>query len=267
MGGDKLRLSGISETLLIPLMGRALETKKENSILKDLKSLEIYESLDYNFDKFNDAHSRRSMMRTTIRTAIIDQMVQRHLQDYPDSTVVEIGSGLNSRFERLSPSTAEWFDLDVPQVYEVWQQHFTETDNRTFLPYSAFDEAWIAKVKTASAGPVLFISEASVIYFSEQKVRKLFQLLGNHFRDCFYLFDTAEPVFIASLKKNDDALKFCNAQIKWSIENINQLKEWVPTIEVLNTIDLESPNHEYGSLYPDDFKQTAQGYQLNVIKL
>jgi O-methyltransferase involved in polyketide biosynthesis len=267
MAGPKLELSGISETLLIPLMGRALETKKRESLLKDAKSLEIFESLDYDFDKFSDTHSRRSMTRTTIRTAIIDRMVQCHLQDYPESTIVEIGCGLNSRFERLSPPKVHWFDLDVLQVYKVWQQFFTETENRTFLPYSAFDDQWIAKVKKASTGPVLFISEASVIYFSAEKVRRLFQLLGEHFPHSYYLFDTAQPAFIASLKQNEDALKFCNAQIKWAIEDISKLKEWVPTIEVKNTIDLESPAHEYGTLYPDDFQQAAEGYQLNLIRL
>lgn len=266
MNDKKLGLSGVSETLLIPLMGRALETKRRDGILKDLKSLEIYESLDYDFDKFDEIHSRRSMVRTTIRTAIIDRIVQSHLQDHPDGTVVEVGCGLNSRFERLNPANIQWFDLDVPQVYDVWQKHFSETDRRGFLPYSAFDEEWIAKVKQAAGKPFLFISEASVIYFSKQKVRDLFRLLAKHFPGSYYLFDTAHPSFIASLETNEDALKFCNARIQWTIENINQLEEWVPTIEILKTIDLESPNHEYGSLYPEDFQQAAEGYQLNLVK-
>lgn len=266
MKNKSLGLSGISETLLIPLMGRALETKRRNGILKDLKSLEIYESLDYDFNKFDEVHSRRSMIRTTIRTAIVDRIVQSHLQDYPAGTVVEIGCGLNSRFERLNPTNIQWFDLDVPQVYDIWQEHFAETDRRRFLPYSAFDEEWIEKVKKTARSPFLFISEASVIYFSKQKVRRLFQLLTEHFPGSYYLFDTAQPAFITSLKQNEDALKFCNARIQWAIENINQLAEWVPTIEVLQSIDLESPNHEYGAIYPEDFQQAAEGYRLNLVK-
>ncbi|MCW9706847.1 class I SAM-dependent methyltransferase [Fodinibius salsisoli] len=267
MDNEKIRLEGISETLLIPLMGRALATKSRDGVLSDEKSLEIFESLNYDFDKFNDAHSRRSMMRTTIRTAIIDRVVQNHLADHPEGTVVEIGCGLNSRFERLRPANIKWFDLDVPQVHKVWKQHFEETDRRAFLPFSAFDEQWITEAKKGGEGPFLFISEASVIYFPKQKVRQLFQLLGTHFPGSYYLFDTAQPDFIESLTKNEDALKFCNAQIKWSINDVEELKEWVPTIEILNTIDLESSDHEYGALYPDDFQQAAEGYQLNLIRL
>lgn len=262
-----LKLSGVSETLLIPLMGRALETKKADGILKDKKSVEVFESLDYDFEKFLDPDSKRSMLRTTIRTTIIDRMVEDILEKNPSITVVELGSGLNSRFERLDNSKVRWYDLDVPEVYEVWQNFFEETDRRTFLPFSAFDERWITKVKQESKGPWLFISEASVIYFSDKKVQKLFQSLCDHFSGSYYLFDSAEPAFLESLEEDNDALKYCDAKIKWSIEDIDHLKKKFPSIDVLKIIDLESADHEYRSLYPADFRKTVDGYQLNLISL
>lgn len=266
MNNKQIQLSGVSETLLIPLIGRALETQKSSGILEDSKSLEIFNTLNYDFSRFSDPDSRRSMLRTTIRTAIIDRWVQDFLQEHPDATIVELGCGLNSRFERLDTGDIRWYDLDLPEVYEVWKTFFTETDRRSFLPFSAFDKEWISQVKEESQAPWLFISEASVIYFPENMVRELFTSLSDHFPGSYYLFDSVESTFVESLEQNKDALKYCNARIQWTIEDIVRLKEWVPAIEIIKKIDLESADHEFGSFYPADFQKTADGYQLNLIK-
>lgn len=47
----KQSLNGVPETLLIPLWARAVETKKNNSIIKDYKALDMMESIDYDFSK------------------------------------------------------------------------------------------------------------------------------------------------------------------------------------------------------------------------
>lgn len=158
------QLKGIPETLLIPLMGRALETlkerKKEKCILNDPKSLDIFKSLDYDFDKFKDRGSHRSMQRTTIRTAIIDRLVLDFLERHPAAAIVELGCGLNTRYERVGGGSLRWFDLDVPEVYQIWKTFFRETKRRTFLPYSAFNDTWLQKLKEEHSGPCLFISEA-----------------------------------------------------------------------------------------------------------
>lgn len=47
----KQSLNGVPETLLIPLWARAVETKKNNSIIKDYKALDMMESIYYDFSK------------------------------------------------------------------------------------------------------------------------------------------------------------------------------------------------------------------------
>ncbi|MEM7180576.1 MAG: hypothetical protein AAF518_06675 [Spirochaetota bacterium] len=48
----KVELGAVQETLLIPLLGRAMETKKANGILQDTKAVSIVEQLDYDFSKW-----------------------------------------------------------------------------------------------------------------------------------------------------------------------------------------------------------------------
>jgi O-methyltransferase involved in polyketide biosynthesis len=46
-------LKGISETLIVPLWGRAVKTKRPNHIIKDYKAVEIMEHIEYDFSKFD----------------------------------------------------------------------------------------------------------------------------------------------------------------------------------------------------------------------
>lgn len=265
---EPLALEGVSETLLIPLMGRALEHKKEKGILKDTRSAEIFENLTgYDFGKFDNSYSKRSFLRTTIRTAIIDQWLKPFLKKTPGMTIVEIGCGLNTRFERLDNGKFRWFDLDVPGVFPVWQRFFRETARRRFLPFSAFDEAWMEQVKAESKGPYFFIAEASVIYFPEDQVMELLDSLHRNFPGSFYLFDTATPSFLKAFKQSKDALIHCGVNFQWTIGDVQLLKKRIPETEVLKTVELETTGHEFSSFYPSDFKPGVRGYRLNLIRV
>lgn len=46
------RISGISETMLIPLRARATETRRGNGIVHDEKACRILNPPDYNLDRF-----------------------------------------------------------------------------------------------------------------------------------------------------------------------------------------------------------------------
>ncbi|MEX0904982.1 MAG: class I SAM-dependent methyltransferase [Balneolaceae bacterium] len=267
MNIDVSTLKGVSETLLIPLMGRALEHDKPNGILQDPKSVEIFEHLDYDFKKFQNKPSERSFLRTTIRTAIIDQWVQPFLEDNPGMTVVEIGCGLNTRFERLDNGKVTWFDLDVPEVMPVWNRFFDNNPRRRFLPFSAFDEGWMPQIKNESQGPFLFISEASVIYFPEKNIKHLFQSLHQNFQGHHYLFDSATPAFLKALKKSNDALIHCGVNFKWTAEDSEIYKKWIPGLEILKTLDLEKTDHQFSSFYPESFQAGEHGYRLNLVRI
>ena len=52
---EPVSLSGIAETLLIPLWARAVETTRPDAIIRDPIALHIFESLDYDFSKFDGA--------------------------------------------------------------------------------------------------------------------------------------------------------------------------------------------------------------------
>jgi O-methyltransferase involved in polyketide biosynthesis len=64
---------------------------------------------------------------------MFDVLVADFLRDHPEGTVVEIGCGLNTRFERLDNGRVHWFDLDLPDSIELRQRFFSDSDRRTTL--------------------------------------------------------------------------------------------------------------------------------------
>jgi hypothetical protein len=110
-------LGAVQETLLIPLIGRAVETKRANGegLINDPKSVEIVEKLNYDFSHWE---SSSSVTGAVLRTRLLDQDVQQFLEKHPTGTVVEIGCGLNDRLNRLrlldggsKLDDIRWFDL------------------------------------------------------------------------------------------------------------------------------------------------------------
>lgn len=268
-------LGEVQETLLIPLFGRALENQKIRPLIHDPASAKIVEMLDYDFRKFSDPDSLRSLTRTTIRTSIIDDWVKSWIQDHPHGTVVELGCGLNTRFERVDNGTVRWYDLDMPDVFELWKQFFKEDARRKFLPLSAFDYSWMQIVADDSPESVLVVTEASVIYFDDQMVLPLIMEIGKRFPGSCYIFDSARPDFIEYLKKND-ALKYCKTGLRWTLENPEVLMNLIPGVKWLKRLNLEAPGEAYQNQHDRIAEIKSQtglsaidaphGYFLNMIE-
>jgi O-methyltransferase involved in polyketide biosynthesis len=118
---QSIQLGQVQESLLVPLYARAIDSLKKRPILKDPKAVEMVQSIDWDFRRFNQ---RRRVVGCTLRTAIFDEWVKDFLSRHPEGTVVEIGAGLNTRFERLDNGTVHWFDLDLPDTVELRRKFF-----------------------------------------------------------------------------------------------------------------------------------------------
>ena len=114
---EKLRpdeLTGVSETLLIPLHYRVEESRKESSPFRDEIGERFHDFIAYDWSKFQVRSFHSRIMAA--RTAILDEQVGKFLHHAPDGLVVNLGAGLDTRFYRLDNGTAAWIELDLPGV-------------------------------------------------------------------------------------------------------------------------------------------------------
>jgi O-methyltransferase involved in polyketide biosynthesis len=103
--------------------------------------------------------------------------------------VVEIGTGLNTRFERVDNGQVHWIDLDLPDTMELRREFFADTDRRRMIAASILDEDWLPAV-AQSPGPYFFVAEGVLVYLPEQEVTRALARIAETFPGALFAMDT-----------------------------------------------------------------------------
>lgn len=228
----KQKLEGVSETLLIPLWARAVETKRPEPIIRDVLAVQMMEKLEYDFVKFEKA--RLSQVGVAIRTELLDKAVTAFLAKQAESVVINLGCGLDTRFFRVDNGRVHWYDLDLAEPIRLRRQFFSETDRYRMLEKSIFDPAWPQAIQRDDR-PVLIIAEGVLMYFTEPEIKELLARLASEFPQAEMLFEILSPLLVKNSRRHDSVSK-TNASFQWGVasgkmvealhENIRFLEEW-----------------------------------------
>lgn len=270
MGRIKPELGSVQETLLIPLYGRARDATARHPILGDRRAAGLVESIDYDFSKFTGP----SLAGSVIRTSIFDGWVRSFLNDHPTGTVVEIGAGLNTRFDRLDNGRCRWFDLDLPDSIAMRRQVVADRDRCTMIAGSILDTDWYDTVADGP-GPHLFVSEAVFLYLSGDQVRNAIAQLAERFEGSLIAFDIGGSTML----KNQDrsgAMKTMTARMQWVCENPRELEPW--GLHLLETRTFAQPQLEVARRWPWRYRYGSRllatlapsmvnTYKLNLFRL
>jgi len=181
-----VELGDVQRTLFFPLAARARETRKKRPLLRDPKAVEIVESVDFELAPITPGPTA---FVVTLRTLIYDWWVRRFLAGHPDGTVVELGTGLNTRFERTDNGTAHWIELDLPDTIELRRRFFADTERRQMLAASLLDEDWLPAVEQRPA-PYFFVADGVLAYLREEDVTGMLARIAGRFPGAMIAFDT-----------------------------------------------------------------------------
>jgi len=256
--------------MLVPLYARAVETLRKHPILNDPKAVEMVESIDWDFGRFRQ---RLRVVACVLRTAMFDEMVKGFLSRHPEGTVVEIGAGLNTRFERLDNGRLHWFDLDLPDAVELRRKFFIDSGRRTTLAGSILDPGWMAAVRQ-SPGPYFFVAEAVFIYLTEQDVKVALAQIAGNFPQASLAFETVTRI-AASRANQDHAGRKLDARFAWVCEDPREIERWrigLRLVESRGAMDipgclrsrLSLPMRAAHRVLARLFPEIAKAYRLNL---
>jgi O-methyltransferase involved in polyketide biosynthesis len=184
-GKQSADLGDVQQTLFIPLAARAAQTRRKNPALRDPKAVQILDAIDVN--AVYSAHPGGFV--TIARTLMFDWWVRQFLADHPRGTVVELGTGLNTRFERVDNGQCHWIDLDLPDTIEVRRRFFADTSRRQMVAASVLDDTWHETV-AACPPPYFLVSDGVLVYLEEDKVKSALAQLATRFGGSLLAFDT-----------------------------------------------------------------------------
>jgi len=231
---EKIILGDIQKTLLFPLWGRAIESKKTDPLLVDNTAIRIIESIDYDFDIFKKGISDISQLGWVVRSLLIDRIITQFIAKHPKATIVDIGCGLDTTFDRVDNGLIRWYDLDLPDTIDLRKKFFRESERRTFIKGSFLDHEWLKKIIVDDN--VLFISLGVFYFFDQENIKLFFQKLSETFGNCEIAFDTSSPFGIKLANKmvmkkgGMDEKSF----LKWGINNAKEIEAWDKQIHVIS---------------------------------
>ncbi|PAB56919.1 class I SAM-dependent methyltransferase [Anaeromicrobium sediminis] len=206
MQKHEVQLVGVPETMLIPLWAKAQETKREDSIIKDFKALEIIEQIDYDFSIFGSYDEfYKTQVGVAARTKILDNLTKEYIENNPKGTIINMGAGLDTRPTRIDIKEANWYDIDLVEGINIRKKFIDETDQLKFIEKSLFDYQWIDLIDKRDK--VLFIAEGILMYFSMEQLQELFKKLADNFTNSHMIFEAMDPLAVGRAKRHESVKK------------------------------------------------------------
>ena len=154
-------LTGVSETALMTLYGRAHQASQPDPIIDDPMAVKLVASIDFDFEKFG-----RKGQEMALRSLAVDQCAIRYLAKHPEATVVALAEGFQTSFWRLDSALPDgrfrWVSLDLAPVIEMRQRLLPNSPRVTHLAQSALDYTWMDKIDSSNG---VFISAEGLLMY------------------------------------------------------------------------------------------------------
>ena len=217
---EKIKLSGVPETMLQTIYARAKESRGRG-IIHDAKAEEIIEKLDYDFSLADKDSAMRSGV--IVRTVVLDQLTKEWLAKHPGAVVVNIACGLDTRCYRVT-SYAHWYNLDLPETMAVREKLLPESGAISQIAMSAMDD-WGGEISEQNV-PVLIVIEGLTMYLNAKDVQQIFAVISSRFEKATVFVETMNPMVVRRFKEK--SIEGSHAKFTWGVKNGVALAELLP---------------------------------------
>ncbi|WP_424533958.1 class I SAM-dependent methyltransferase [Sphaerisporangium viridialbum] len=215
MGSEKVHLTREKETLLATLYGRAVHSRTENPVLRDPLAEQAVERIDYDFHRLR--MSSTDALGVAIRVKTFDTLTADHLARAPDTTVIHLACGLDTRVYRLDPpETVRWFDVDYPDIIALRERLFPPRPGYTMIGLPATDPGWLEQVPADR--PVLVVAEGLMMYLTTEEVHTLLRGITGRFPAGDILFDALSSLAV-KLSRFQPQIRATGATLRWGLDD------------------------------------------------
>ncbi len=244
-------LTGVSETALLTLYGRAYQAGHPDPIIDDPTAVSLVEAIDFDFEKFG-----RKGQEMALRSLAVDQCAIDYLTTHPRATVVALAEGFQTSLWRLNRALPDpqftWVSVDLPPVVELRQRLLPHSARITHLAQSALDYGWIDKVD-ADHG-VFITAEGLLMYLQPSEALGLIAQCAKSFPGGQMFFDLP-PTIVKRIARNGlrSSKRYRVPPMPFSLSG-RQLAKWAQTTPGIRAVhDVQMPKGRgvfFETLYP-----------------
>ena len=236
-----MNLEGVEKTMLLTLFAKAKHSQQKNHVFYDSKAIEVISKVDYDF---SIAEKDKLMQMGTIgRTIVLDRMVSDYIKSHPECTIVNLASGMDTRFNRLDNGLINWYNVDLENSVNYRLKYIEDDERVKTLAYSAMDPSWADEIKIRN--DVLIILEGITMYLNEKDVVDIMNIIDENFKNCTVFMEIMPPVSVNSVK--EESVEDTDAKFIWGVEkghkltNLNGNFRWIKDVNLFDGVNVYKP--------------------------
>ncbi len=177
----------LSDTAMVTLWCRANEARRSDGIIDDPMAVQLIDSLDYDFSKFN-LTARQDI---ALRALAFDKGATRYLSVHPRATVAALGEGLQTSFWRLDAAGLgnefQWLTVDLPPIIELRQRLLPSSPRVVATAQSVLDFSWMDRLDARNG--VFISAEGLLPYLQPDRALDLIRECARRFPGGQMIFD------------------------------------------------------------------------------
>jgi len=166
------------------LRARAFDAGQPGSWLRDHAARKLARRLEVDHGTIDPERVGTVLQRA----AQVDRWVRGFLSRSPGGTVIDLGTGLDTRFERIDNGVARWIDVDLPEIIDLRRRCLRSSSRREHVAASVVDPTWLARV-TRPTEPCCVILQAVLGYLPLAEVRGMLARIASRLPDAMLVLD------------------------------------------------------------------------------
>ena len=245
-----MNLDGVEKTMLLTLFAKAKHSQEKNHKFYDSKAIEVISKVDYDF---SIAEKDKMMQLGTIaRTIVLDQMVGDYINAHPECTIVNIASGMDTRFNRLDNGKINWYNVDLKNSANYRLKYIEDTDRVKTLAYSAMDSRWANEILIRK--DVLFVVEGLTMYLNQKDVEEILNIIDENFDKYTVFMEIMPPISVKNTK--EESIEDTNSKFIWGVEKgyeliqFNHNFRWIRDVNLFDGVNVYKPHYRIISWLP-----------------
>lgn len=237
-----MNLEGVEKTMLLTLFAKAQHSKEKNHKFYDKKAIEVISKIEYDFTTANK--DKKMKMGVIGRTIVLDEMVSGYIKKHPHCTIINIASGMDTRFNRLDNNQIRWYNIDLKNSADFRLKYIEDDDRVKTIAYSAMDEGWVDEIKIEN-GNTLFIIEGLTMYLNENDVSSILKIIDDNFRHCTIFMEIMPPGSVKHTK--EISIEETDSEFIWGLQkghellNINPNFKWIKDVNLFDGVNKYKP--------------------------
>lgn len=242
-----MKLSDVSGTAIATLRCHVLESKKTKPILDDPMSEYFLNRLISIASDQNEAAKLSKKLspvlsnHIAIRARKYDNIVNDFVAENPNSIVINLGCGFDTRFWRIHNQGCKFYDLDLPEVIGLKREILKEKLEYELIACSVLNTSWIDRILSEKNRRVLLLAEGLFMYLNKSDVIGLFKTFAERFLNSQITLEVVTEKYTRGFWKRIVSYKIkrelgldAGSSYNFGIKNAKELESFAHGIKVTN---------------------------------